>query len=204
MPGMRAVGELVSAITAVTTGGVAHPRPLPTSLTGAMPSGKPSSGNLKHEEETVIPELPVIARPSEPGCPVCMDRGFVTYDVPYGHPLFAKLKRCHCARPSGQAARGKTSPCRPAWHDGASPISSGIREAAAYDVAITLGRAPEGFFTVTGDTGVGESTLLAGIGNDALSAGFQVIYVRTADLFDELRNTFNSQRSPTSRWPGAG
>jgi DNA replication protein DnaC len=140
----------------------------------------------------MIIDVPVIERETEVKCEVCKDRGFLTWDVPYGHPGFGKLMKCPNCREEGRR-EALAAEC------GLPPKLQSVTfekivrhegNAAAYEAARRLAHRPREFLTLTGPTGVGKSTLLAAIVKEALTAGFSAYYTTTADLLDGLRATF--------------
>jgi DNA replication protein DnaC len=128
----------------------------------------------------------------EAKCPRCKDRGWLTYDVKYGHPQFAKLLRCpDCGGQEQQESLAGTCglPCEwLGWTFRNTVRHDGI--AAAYDAAFCLAQKPQRFLTLLGSYGVGKTRLLACIVNEARLRGLSAIYLTTADLLDYLRAAY--------------
>lgn len=137
-------------------------------------------------------ERAVVVRRIEVKCDVCKDRGFLTYDVPYGHPGFGKLMKCPNCPQEGER-QVLVAEC------GLPPKLQGVTFAkivrhegnrAACEAALALVHHPRQFLTLTGPTGVGKSMLQGAIITEALASGFSAYYTTMADLLDGLRASF--------------
>ena len=137
-------------------------------------------------------ESAVIERRIEVKCDVCKDKGWLTWDVPYGHPGFGKLMACPHCREEGQRAVLVAECGLPPKLQSVSfaKIVKHPGNAAAFERALALAHQPREFLTLSGPTGVGKSTLLAAVVKEALTAGFSAYYTTMADLLDGLRATF--------------
>jgi DNA replication protein DnaC len=131
-------------------------------------------------------------------CAECGGIGWLTKQVPYGHPDFGKLFPCRCkqaeiagkrlaelARLSNLAAfQDKTF----ASFDQLVP---GVQ--AAYQQAEAFARRPEGWLTLLGPYGCGKTHLAAAVAQAVLAHGVPVLFVVVPDLLDHLRATFSPE-----------
>ncbi len=194
MAGMVQLGDLVTRAVGGTDGGNdGSPRPQTTSR-GETPSGRSWSESLKQGAEPVILNVPVAMREIKVKCNVCKDKGWLTYDVWPGHPGFGEKMKCPNCQEAGQRSVLVAECGLPPKLQGVT-FAKMIRHAgnmAACEAALALVHRPREFFTVTGPTGVGKSTLLAAIVKEALESGFSAYYTTMADLLDGLRGTFKA------------
>jgi DNA replication protein DnaC len=142
------------------------------------------------------------AKPEEP-CPICKGRGFLTLDVPPGHPDFSKVVPCRCTQ--ARIAAERTQSLRNVSNIGALGrltfdsfmpdgvgLSEGVRFSLreAYDRSLEFARDPRGWLVLLGGYGSGKTHLAAAIANYRLSLGHAVLFVVVPDLLDYLRATF--------------
>jgi DNA replication protein DnaC len=142
------------------------------------------------------------AKPEEP-CPICMGRGFLTPDVPPGHPDFSKIVPCRCTQARIVAER--TQALRAVSNIGAlsrmtfdsfMPDGVGLSERVrfnlheAYQRSLEFAREPRGWLVLLGGYGSGKTHLAAAITNYRVSLGHAVLFVVVPDLLDYLRATF--------------
>jgi DNA replication protein DnaC len=147
-----------------------------------------------------------LAKLEEP-CPICKGRGFLTLDVPAGHPDFSKLVPCRCTQ--ARLAAERTQSLRTVSNIGAlsrmtfdtfMPDGIGLSEGVrfnlreAYERSLEFAREPRGWLVLLGGFGSGKTHLAAAIANYRISLGHAVLFVVVPDLLDYLRATF----SPTS------
>lgn len=130
-------------------------------------------------------------------CPKCKGRGFVTTDVPYGHPDFAKLINCECnggRKPDPSPFDDLKVPddVRAATFATVVPLPQIVPVIA---VARTLVTPPHGVLTLAGQPGVGKSEAAGCIINAAKSAGIPALYGGSNDLFTRL-NRMTKPGSP--------
>jgi DNA replication protein DnaC len=143
-----------------------------------------------------------LAKPEEP-CPICKGRGFLTLDVPPGHPDFSKVLPCRCTQ--ARIAAERTQSLRTVSNIGALGrltfdsfmpdgvgLSQGVRFnlREAYDRSLEFARDPRGWLVLLGGFGSGKTHLAAAIANYRLSLGHAVLFVVVPDLLDFLRATF--------------
>jgi DNA replication protein DnaC len=143
-----------------------------------------------------------LAAPEEP-CPICKGRGFLTLDVPPGHPDFSKLVPCRCTE--ARIAAERTQSLRNISNIGAlsrmtfdsfMPDGVGLSEGVrfnlreAYDRSLGFARDPQGWLVLLGSYGSGKTHLAAAIANYRIGLGHAVLFVVVPDLLDYLRATF--------------
>jgi DNA replication protein DnaC len=129
--------------------------------------------------------------------------GFVTLDVPLGHPDFGRAIPCHCQQ-GGIAQRKQRRLQRLSNLDGLqnTTFDTFIPQPAhlTHDQAHSLNSAfkscqyfaqePDGWLLIMGTYGCGKTHLAAAIANARLAAGHTVLFQVVPDLLDHLRATF--------------
>lgn len=125
-------------------------------------------------------------------CPLCRGLGWYRYDVQPGEPQFGIYHSCECMASEHQKRLMQISRLSPemltwtlaGWHHrrGKVNVVPKLREA--------LDRG-HGWLTLSGPPGTGKTFLLAALANEARKAGMVAVYTTTADLLDDLRETFN-------------
>lgn len=142
-------------------------------------------------------------------CPRCHGVGWITYDVPVGHPMFGKAVPCGCRRQESIDKRvGRLRSLGNLEHlkemtferfqvDGhRSPdISMGLR--GALDTAQRFAEDPKGWLLITGGYGCGKTHLAAAIANARIAQRHVALFVVVPDLLDHLRATY-APSSPVS------
>jgi DNA replication protein DnaC len=143
----------------------------------------------------------------DPNCPICHGLGYVSEDVPVGHPRFGKAVPCTCRLDEIQSAQadrlrrlsslGALAAKRfdnflPEGHTPEREQRQSLRR--AYEQCLAFAEEPRGWLLLHGGYGCGKTHLAAAIANDCLARGLLAIFVNTPDLLDHLRSTF----SPTS------
>jgi len=129
--------------------------------------------------------------------------GFVTKDVPVGHPDFGKAFPCVCQRDILLARRStrlqklsSLSAVADKTFENFSLDLEGLNEnqlsalRAAYQLAHDYAGAPHGWLLFEGSYGCGKTHLAAAIANYRLALGEQVLFVTVPDLLDHLRSTY--------------
>jgi len=140
---------------------------------------------------------------SEEPCPICRGRGFLTLDVPPGHPDFSKVVPCRCTQ--ARIAADRTQGLRTISNIGAlsrmtfdsfMPDGVGVSEGVrfnlreAFERSLEFAREPRGWLVLLGGYGSGKTHLAAAIANYRLSLAHAVLFVVVPDLLDYLRATF--------------
>ena len=139
----------------------------------------------------------------DPNCPICHGIGYVSDDLPVGHPQFGKARPCTCQMDNLQLARaaqlreesnaetlaGKTFDNF--LPDGVSPDPEARATVhAAFERCRQFAARPEKWLLLTGTYGCGKTHLAAAIANDCLAQGLPVLFLNTPDLLDYLRATY--------------
>lgn len=141
-----------------------------------------------------------------PVCPVCGGLGYITYDVPPGHPLFGRAVPCAC-----QAERQAVE-LRRRLHETSSlrvlqdkrfetflpdglglPPEQARSLRRAWERARAFAEHPEGWLVLRGGTGCGKTHLAAAIAHRLLERGVAALFINVPDLLDELRATFHPE-----------
>lgn len=140
-------------------------------------------------------------------CPICHGLGFITRDVPVGHPDFGRAIPCQCRLEELEAAR--LSDLRRASNlgmlshmtfDSFLPDGIGLNPEKqrnlrqAFSQARSFAESPIGWLILKGDYGCGKTHLAAAIANYRIEHSQPALFVVVPDLLDHLRATF----SPTS------
>jgi len=139
----------------------------------------------------------------DPDCPICHGLGFVSDDLPVGHPNFGKARPCVCQMDNLQMARaaqlreesnaetlaGKTFDNF--LPDGVSPDPEARATVhAAFERCRAFAERPEKWLLLSGTYGCGKTHLAAAIANYCLAQGKPVLFLNTPDLLDYLRATY--------------
>ncbi len=147
------------------------------------------------------------SRSAENVCPICRGLGFITRDVPVGHPDFGRAIPCQCKREELEATR--LSDLRRASNlgmlshmtfDSFLPDGIGLNPEKqrnlrqAFAQARSFAEDPDGWLILKGGYGCGKTHLAAAIANYRIQRGHPALFVVVPDLLDHLRATF----SPTS------
>ncbi len=138
-----------------------------------------------------------------PDCPRCGGVGWLSQDLPLGHPGFGRALPCDCIRvdlaerrlagarrASNMAALGgMTFQSFQVAAAGNTPQAMASLDAAR-DAALAFAKAPEGWLLLQGGTGCGKTHLAAAIVNHRLAAGGSALFVVVPDLLDHLRSAY--------------
>jgi DNA replication protein DnaC len=141
-------------------------------------------------------------QPQEP-CPICSGMGFVTREVPLGHPDYGKAVACECQQKEIEARRlaqfqaiSQLDALQDQTFESFMPEGIGLTEEKQRNLKLAYQRCrdyagkPEGWLLLRGGYGCGKTHLAAAIANHQLSAGEMAILVTVPDLLDFLRATF--------------
>ncbi len=136
-------------------------------------------------------------------CLICGGTGWISYDVPVGHPNFGKAFRCTCQLDELQSRQLDRLRRLSNMHhlermtfDSFIPDGHGLSDRQrqslrlAFDRAFTFARKPQGWLLLRGGYGCGKTHLAAAIANECLSRGRPVLFVNVPDLLDHLRSTY--------------
>lgn len=173
---------------------------------GTSAENSPTSSNLNND-------TPVVIRCFNPDnadlpCPICNGLGLVSFDVPYGDPLFAQVAPCP-NRPVDNERQEKLRRLgnldafadkdldtfeisRPGYrHIDVQSLTN------AYRISVHYAAQPRGWLLFEGGYGTGKTHLAAAIGNARLAVGESVTFMTTPDLLDHLRNSYNANSEST-------
>lgn len=146
------------------------------------------SGSAKETEEPIKPEV----------CAECNGIGWLTRQVPYGHPDFAKLFPCRCKQAEIKHKRvadlERLSNLAAFWDKTFASFDQlvpGIK--VAYQRAEAFAHRPQGWLTLLGPYGCGKTHLAAAVAQAVLTHGVPVLFVVVPDLLDHLRATFSPE-----------
>ena len=150
---------------------------------------------------------PVEDTGSEAACELCRDRGWLTPQVPVGHPEFGQVVACQCQEV--RSAEERSDRLRRYSNLGhltrltfdtldpqgrAEDAESKRRFSNAFEVAYGFAEAPKGWLVLAGAHGSGKTHLAAAIANRCIEGGRPVFFVSVPDLLDDLRASY----APTS------
>jgi DNA replication protein DnaC len=140
-------------------------------------------------------------------CGICGGLGWLTSEVPVGHPEFGRLIICECQQQEiqedqysrllrysglGYLTRFTFESLKPEGL--ADEPESQQKFQAAYGETVDFCDKPSGWLVIAGPHGSGKTHLAAAIGNRCIERGHVVFFSHVPDLLDHLRATY----SPTS------
>ena len=138
-----------------------------------------------------------------PDCPICHGIGYVSDDVPLGHPNFGKARPCSCQLDNLQLARAtqlrdesNTETLAGKTFDNFLPEGMSFDPEAratvrkAFESARIFVERLDKWLLMVGTYGCGKTHLAAAIANQCLREGKPVLFLNTPDLLDYLRETF--------------
>ena len=146
--------------------------------------------------------------PREELCSTCKGTGWVSRQVPVGHPDFGELFPCRCQEsPSENKAFSRLlrysnlGPLSRVTFDTAEP--DGIRSDAeskrlfrsALEAARKFSEDPTGWLVFTGASATGKTHLAAAVANRCIEQGQAVFFAVVPDLLDQLKGTFTFDSS---------
>ena len=141
-------------------------------------------------------------------CTICGGLGWISADVPVGHPLFGKLTPCpHRQTEMTKSAAARTwselGPLRHLTLDTFQPEGHAvtIEQRASLRNAVEGVRRfidePRGWLFIQGSYGCGKTHLAAAIANACLGRGLPVLFINVPDLLDYLRAAYNPSAEQT-------
>jgi len=155
------------------------------------------------DTDTSSEDKPIVEA-EENECPLCKGRGWLRFDVPFGHPDFGRLAPCQCTEKEFE--QGRLAKLKQYSNLGAltrltfdkllprgrsSDPQNQERFAHCLEVARHFAREPKGWLVLSGPSGCGKTHLAAAIANHCLHEGNQVFFMIVPDLLDHLRTTFS-------------
>lgn len=143
-------------------------------------------------------------------CPICHGLGFISRDVPVGHPDFGRAIPCQCRQEELTAARladlRRASNLGMLSHmtfDSFLPDGIGLNVEKqrnlrqAFTQARSFAEEPRGWLILKGGYGCGKTHLGAAIANYRIERGHPAIFVVVPDLLDHLRAAFSPSSEVT-------
>jgi DNA replication protein DnaC len=138
-------------------------------------------------------------------CPICQGAGWVSKQVPVGHPDFGEAFPCRCQEEEGSPAARSASLLR---YSNLGPLSritfAGTRPDGpmpdagsqglfqrAMDAASQFAESPAGWLVFAGPSGSGKTHLAVAIASRCIERGQTTFFMVTADLLDHLRATYS-------------
>lgn len=144
----------------------------------------------------------------EPECEICGGLGWISADVPVGHPQFGKMLPCpHRQSQTNQTTAQKLwqelGPLRHMTLDSFEPEGHAVTieqkhslRRATEGVRRFIGE-PRGWLLIQGSYGCGKTHLAAAIANGCLGKGIPVLFINVPDLLDYLRGAYNPHAEET-------
>jgi DNA replication protein DnaC len=145
-----------------------------------------------------------IEETSDNECPLCKGKGWLRFDVPFGHPDFGKVVPCKCTKEEFQQERltrlerySNLGPLTRLTFDNLLPRGRSSdpqnqeRFHQCYQTAQAFAENPKGWLVLSGPSGCGKTHMAAAIANYRLKGGNPVFFVIVPDLLDHLRATYS-------------
>jgi DNA replication protein DnaC len=143
----------------------------------------------------------------DPNCPICKGIGFVSRDLPVGHPDFGKVQVCECRKDQVTASfrnrlyeMSNLDALKDFTFDSFQPRGRDRLtkpQADSIETAfITTRRYADnlkGWLFIWGGYGCGKTHLAASVANSAVARNIPTLFLTVPDLLDSLRFTFDSQ-----------
>jgi DNA replication protein DnaC len=139
----------------------------------------------------------------KPPCEICGGLGFVTLEVPVGHPQFGRAVPCKCKQEELEARRianlrsvGQLEALKEQTFESFIPDGIGLTGQErlslrrGYERCLAFSQEPKGWCLIHGGYGCGKTHLAAAIANYQLDRSRPVVFTTVPDLLDFLRATF--------------
>ncbi len=141
-------------------------------------------------------------------CDICGGLGWISADVPVGHPLFGKLapcphRRAELDRSTAQRVWTDLGPLRSLTLENFQPEGHAVtveQRASLRNAVDCVQRfidEPRGWLYIRGGYGCGKTHLVAAIANACLARGTPVMFVNVPDLLDYLRAAYSPASDET-------
>jgi len=148
---------------------------------------------LKGQVPPEVPLGPGDESPPTTPCPICLDAGFLRFDVPFDDPRFGQLLPCSCTEQRRLNRRrellideSNLRPLRDCTFNDFNPHTPELliilQQARAY-----ARQSNEGWMILSGPPGSGKTHLAAAIGHTFLERDKPVIFTLAPDLLDKLQ-----------------
>lgn len=141
-----------------------------------------------------------IRQPDDRGCAACDHTGWLSFDVPPGHPHFGRLVPCECR--AAERAEFLPRVCGLNAVERLHSLDDLIVISPATRLMVEAARAfvdrPVGFLTLHGSHGNGKTSTLQGIVNALIARNVMAVYVTAYDLVEWVKQAF--QRDDDSAW----
>lgn len=162
--------------------------------------GDTTSTSAAGRPEAYVPVEPV---ESTDACDVCGGRGWLTPEVPAGHPDFGRVLTCQCQQDRiaeertarlvrysniGHLSRFTFDSIKIEGLLGDASSRDSFKQAC--EAAVEYADAPDGWLVLSGPTGTGKTHLAAAIANRCIERGKPVFFAHVPDLLDHLRASF--------------
>ena len=163
----------------------------------------PPTGNEPSKKISAISQ-----KPSDADCEICGGLGWISADVPIGHPQFGKLAPCpHRQSQTNQSAaqklRHELGPLRHMTLESFEPEGHAVTIEQKHSLRMAVDGVrrfidePRGWLLIQGSYGCGKTHLAAAIANGCLGNGIPVLFVNVPDLLDYLRGAYNPRAEET-------
>ena len=141
----------------------------------------------------------------DPACPVCGGIGYVSLDVPVGHPDFGRLQVCTCRQSQvsrqirqrlfalsnlDELSHLSFENFQPRGLIGLSPRQADSLE-LAFNHTRQFAQSLKGWLLLQGGFGCGKTHLAAAIANFAVGLGVPTLFITVPDLLDTLRFAYD-------------
>jgi len=167
-------------------------------------------GEILPPTNSDMPKGKAATNPESAGtdCEICGGLGWISADVPVGHPLFGKLAPCpHRQSQTSQTAAQKLwhelGPLREMTLNDFEPEGHAVTIEQKHSLRMTVEgvrrfiEEPRGWLLLQGGYGCGKTHLAAAVANACLNKGIPVLFVNVPDLLDYLRGAYNPNAEET-------
>ncbi len=143
-----------------------------------------------------------LGTPEEINCAICQDIGWVSKQLPFGHPDFGAAFQCSCQESKNSNSRLATLQTL----SNLGPLSSITFESTSAEYlnsaqnpemfqkalaeATAYGKDPTGWIVFTGPHNSGKTHLAACLANEAIQKDLMTYFVSVSELLDHLRGAF--------------
>ena len=143
----------------------------------------------------------------DPGCPHCHGLGYLSQDLPLGHPDFGRLEICTCRQADIQDrirqrlfSISHLDELRDLTFDSFNPrgrIGLGQQQQdsieRAYNQARSYSKTLKGWLLIQGGYGCGKTHLAAAVADECVSLGVPTLFLTVPDLLDSLRFAYDDK-----------